>query len=194
MAATVVCISHLTGARGSEVGQAVAARLGFDCVDEEIVARAAELEGLQPADVADAERRRSFLERLREDLPDLGASPPAAERHRELIREALHETADAGGVVIVSHGASIALAGREGVLRVLVTASPDTRELRVADGLVDEETESVVRESDAARADYLDRFYGVEQELPTHYDLVLNTDVLSLEQAAAAIVLLAESL
>jgi cytidylate kinase len=192
--ATVVCISHLTGAHGSEVGQAVASRLGYVCVDEEIVARAAEKAGLEAADVADAERRRSFLERLREELPDLGAAPPPAEHHRELIREAIHETADGGNVVIVAHAASIALAGREGILRVLVTASADTRELRLADGLVDEETEGAVRESDAARADYLERFYGVEPELPTHYDLVVNTDVLTVEQAAAAIALLAESL
>ena len=193
MPATVVCISHLIGARGPEIGQAVAARLGFACVDEEIVARAAEMEGLPPAEVADAERRRSFLERLREGLPDL-ASPPPAEHHRRLIRAAILQTADAGRVVVLSHGASIALAGRDGVLRVLVTASADTRELRVADGLVDEETESAVQESDEARADYLERFYGVEQELPTHYDLVLNTDVLTVEQAVAAIVLVAESL
>jgi cytidylate kinase len=190
--ARVVCISHLTGALGAEIGQAVAARLGYRCVDEEIVARAAELEGLQAADVADVERRRSLLERLREELPDFGASPPPAERHRELIREAIHETADAGNVVILSHGGSIALAGREGLLRVLVTASTDTRELRVAEGLVDEDTERAIEDSDVARADYLERFYGVERELPTHYDLVLNTDVLTSEQAAAAVVLLAE--
>lgn len=193
MPAAVVCISHLTGAHGSEVGQAVASRLGYVCVDEEIVARAAEKAGVEAADVADAERRRSFLERLREELPDLGAPPPA-EHHRELIREAIHETADAGNVVIVAHAASIALAGREGILRVLVTASANTRELRLADGLVDEETEGAVRDSDAARADYLDRFYGVEPELPTHYDIVVNTDVLTVEQAAAAVALLAESL
>ena len=193
MPATVVCISHLTGAHGSEVGEAVASRLGYVCVDEEIVARAAEKAGVEAADVADAERRRSFLERLREELPDLGAPPPA-EHHRELIREAIHETADAGNVVIVAHAASIALAGREGILRVLVTASANTRALRLADGLVDEETEGAVRDSDAARADYLDRFYGVEPELPTHYDIVVNTDVLTVEQAAAAVALLAESL
>jgi cytidylate kinase len=153
-----------------------------------------ELEGLQPADVADAERRPSWLERLREDLPDFGTSPPPAEHHRELIRQAILETADAGNVVILSHGGSIALAGREGLLRVLVTASTDTRELRVAEGLVDEDTERAIEDSDAARADYLERFYGVERELPTHYDLVLNTDVLTSEQAAAAVVLLAESM
>jgi cytidylate kinase len=42
----------------------------------------------------------------------------------------------------------------------------------------------VVKDSDAGRRDYLRRFYDVDEELPTQYDLVVNTDVLSLEQAA----------
>jgi cytidylate kinase len=41
-----------------------------------------------------------------------------------------------------------------------------------------------VKDSDAGRRDYLRRFYNVDKELPTHYDLVVNTDVLSVEQAA----------
>ena len=194
MPATVIGISHLAGAGGAEVGRAVAERLGFACVDEEIVARAAEKEGLPAPEVADAERPRTFFERWREDIPYLGTWPPPAEHHRELIREAIHETAASGNVVIVAHAASIALAGREGLLRVLVTASLATRKLRVADGLVDEETVRTVEESDAARTDYLDRFYGVDHELPTHYDLVVNTDVLTVDQAADAIVLLARTL
>jgi cytidylate kinase len=41
-----------------------------------------------------------------------------------------------------------------------------------------------VRDSDAARAEYIRRFYEIERELPAHYDLVVNTDVLTPEQAA----------
>jgi cytidylate kinase len=41
-----------------------------------------------------------------------------------------------------------------------------------------------VKDSDTGRRDYLRRFYDVDEELPTQYDLVVNTDVLSLEQAA----------
>ena len=41
-----------------------------------------------------------------------------------------------------------------------------------------------MKAEDAARRDYLKRFYGVDEESPTHYDLVINTDVLSVEQAA----------
>jgi cytidylate kinase len=33
----------------------------------------------------------------------------------------------------------------------------------------------------------LARFYDVDQESPTHYDLVINTDKLGIEQAVSAI-------
>jgi cytidylate kinase len=45
-----------------------------------------------------------------------------------------------------------------------------------------------VQETDRARADYLKRFYGVSREEPTHYDLVVNTDVLGHEEAVDLIV------
>jgi CheY-like chemotaxis protein len=48
-----------------------------------------------------------------------------------------------------------------------------------------------VNNSDAGRADYLKRFYGISEELPTHYDLVVNTDAVSVEQAAGLISLAA---
>src|SRR5262245_64956922 len=63
MACTVVCISHAAGAGGEEVGRLVADRLGFLYVDEEIVARAAAKGGLDAADVADEEKRKSFAVR-----------------------------------------------------------------------------------------------------------------------------------
>ena len=41
---------------------------------------------------------------------------------------------------------------------------------------------------DANRADYIKRFYRVAPELPTHYDIVLNSDRLSPAQAVDIIV------
>lgn len=173
------------GAQGEDVGRLVANSLGFDYVDEDIVQRAAQRGGVSAEDVADAERRKSVLRRLLTELgtgtgvETYGLSPIAGgdlpDDMRALIREAIEEVAARGNVVIVAHAASFALAGREGVLRVLVTASPETRASR---------HEGSIKESDSERADYLRRFYGVELELPTHYDLVVNTDILSVEKAA----------
>jgi cytidylate kinase len=82
-----------------------------------------------------------------------------------------------------------ALGGRQDALRVLVTASPATRAGRLAEaeGLDESRAGRAIRDADAGRAAYLKRFHGVGQELPTQYDLVLNTDQLSPEQAAALI-------
>ena len=95
-----------------------------------------------------------------------------------------------GEVVIVSHAASHALAGNDDVLRVLVTASHDTRARRVAEAaeLDDKKAAKLVADSDAQRAAYLKRFYGVGDELPTHYDMALNSDSLSIESMSALVV------
>lgn len=72
---------------------------------------------------------------------------------------------------------------------MLVTASPDTRSGRVAraNGVDEREAAKLVERSDAARADYLKRFYRLRAEPPTSYDLVLNTDRLSPEHVALLI-------
>jgi cytidylate kinase len=200
MARTVVCISHAAGAGGEEVGRLVAKRLGFLYVNEEIVARAAAKGGVDAADVADEERRKSLAARALNAIAQgggeawtLGAVGPLSSREeldsddiRSLIRETIEQTAARGKSVIVAHAASYAIGHGDGVLRVLVTASPETRTTRVAEaeGLDQAGAARAVKKSDAGRADYLKRFYDVREESPTHYDLVLNTDALSIEQAA----------
>jgi cytidylate kinase len=203
VARTVVCISHAAGAGGEEVGRLVAERLGFLYVNEEIVARAAAKGGVDAADVADEERRKSLAARALNAIAQgggeawtLGAVGPLSSREeldsddiRSLIRETIEQTAARGQAVIVAHAASYAIGHGDGVLRVLVTASPETRTTRVAEaeGLDQAGAARAVKESDAGRADYLKRFYDVREESPTHYDLVLNTDALSVERAAELI-------
>ncbi|HXH95604.1 MAG TPA: cytidylate kinase family protein, partial [Gaiellaceae bacterium] len=105
---------------------------------------------------------------------------------RSFIREAVREVAERGKVVIVAHAASHAVSPGDDVLRVLITASPETRAQRLADA--EDDPVKTIKQSDVARADYLKRFYGVREELPTHYDLVINTDTLSVDDAVALIV------
>ena len=127
MGAQVVCISRamLTGA--DTIASDVAKALGHRIVDEEIVVRAAQRRNLSPAEVASVERRKSFLASMVSDITDSGADvinfianpkvPAPTDDMRQLIREAIIETAEEGNVVIVAHAASYALARRKGVLR-----------------------------------------------------------------------------
>ena len=158
-------MSGTVGANMHEVARGVAEQLGFALVDEEIIQRAAADAGVKPEVVADAERRRSFIERA---LGALGSSSdatgaafgvwretlePADSQVRDLIRAAIEETALRGDAVIVSHAASHALASRPDVLRVLVTASPPVRSARLAaeQGLSEKDATRAVDQSDAAR-------------------------------------------
>jgi CMP/dCMP kinase len=201
-----MCLSHTTGSGGDEIGKRVAERLGYLYLDEDIVARAAAEGGLEPRDIASEERRKSLASRLLETFAEgggdawtLGAAHGMEVLRpadiRALIRETIVQTAARGKVVIVSHAASYALERGPDTLRVFVTASPKTREERIAvaaDGGERAQAARVIKDSDAGRRDYLKRFYSIDSESPTDYDLVVNTDQLSSEQAAEIVLRAAE--
>jgi hypothetical protein len=207
----VVAISRTIGAEGERIGALVSERLGFRYVDEEIITTAAEKQGVDPSMIADAERRKSVIQRVLEGLGQSGAagvtpggptwvpddSSELAQSHdlRALIRETINEIAARGDVVIVAHAAAFALAGRDDLLRVLVTAPVEIRTQRLAEtrGADAAQASKELNRSDEARAAYLKTFYGVERELPTHYDLVLNTETLEPDVAAEIVARAAET-
>lgn len=205
----VVAISPTDGSAGDALGPMVAHQLGFRLINEQVVARVAWEAGVDPAVVADVERRTSLAARLLGSLGDVAPAAtagvsgfpvvddptPRPDALRGLIRSVLWESAEAGDAVIVAHAASLALASRDDVLRVLVTASAETRTRRLAEAheIGEGEAKKLVARGDSNRADYLKRFYGTSTELPTHYDIVLNTDRLAPADAAALIVTAARS-
>src|SRR2546423_10529771 len=175
MTTRIVTVSHATGAGGEGIGRSVADRLGFRYVDEEIIEVAAKKYGLDTAVVADAERRKNLLARI---LDDLGSAPmidpsgtagflvaetpslPRPENLRALIVDAIRETAQRGDVVIVSHAAGIPLAGRDDLVRVLITASFESRVDRLAAGTPTGKAAAtkLLKDSDISPAAYLHPF------------------------------------
>lgn len=199
-----ICISSEDGAGAADASRVVAEALGFGLIDEDILTRAAVEAGVEREVVADVERRKSAVVKLLEGLgpahmgsggvvmlpEDFAYDRPASADLRTLIRSVIEDIAAAGSVVIVAHAASLALADREDVLRVFITASLPTRQRRLAESLqVDEKQAArMIKKSDAGRADYIKRFYRIDAELPTHYDLVINTDKLTPDDAARLVV------
>ena len=114
---------------------------------------------------------------------------------RGKIRSAIDEYMAHGDVVILAHAASHSLAGREGVLRVFVTGTREARSARLAASrlLSDKDAAKLVDTGDANRADYLKRFYGIESESPSHYDIVVDTDGITVEEASQMVVAAAAS-
>lgn len=215
MAHRVVCISLVTAAGGEAIGHLVAERLGYRYVDEEVLELAAAHAGVDPALVENAEHHKGFLVRMLDALfappPEIegyfsrrprgygGAQAPQSsappEALRRLIKDAIVEVAARGNVVMVAHAASMALAGRDDVLRVHVTASTPTRVRRLYQGnmlISEDEYAKAIEASDRQRRAYLARFYDVQDESPTHYDVVINTDTLDVDRAVAVVLAAAE--
>lgn len=198
MARRVIGISRSLAAGGEEVARLVAEGLGFRLVDDEIVTRAAAKAGVTPATVEKVERSPSLIDRILKYMgtaqvdPGFGAYVPpsvSTESYEGLITSVIRETAAAGNVVILAHGASFPLAGTEGLLRVLVTGSREARAARLAaEGAYAAAARKQVDESDEQRREYLQRFYDVRHEAPAHYDLIVNTDSITPATAAALVV------
>jgi hypothetical protein len=198
--AQVVTIAMTTGARAEQIGPLVAQQLGFQYVSDEIIDRAAEHAEVSPQEVAEVERSPSLITRIMNALgagvaPEYAGRPMAPEEidpspsYRRLIQDVIREVAARKNVVILAHGAGMLLAGTPGVLRVLVTASPATRATRLAAETGHDERQAMreVQRTDRERRGFFKRFYDLDEELSTHYDLVVNTDALSPEAAARLI-------
>jgi hypothetical protein len=203
MPATVITLARTIASQGEQVGQIVAQQLGFRYADDEIINEAAARAGVSREAVEKVEHRQGLITRILEGMGQVPLEPQVyygqalgvqqvfeSTQYDELIRDVIVETANVGNVVIVAHGASLCLAGSDGLLRVFVTAPDGMRAERIAKvASVDaKRAEKAVKDSDKDREDFLKRFYDVQHEQATHYDLVINTEHLSPEQAAALVV------
>ncbi len=205
MERSVVSISRTLGSGGEEIGRLISQELGYSYVDDEIIVNAAEKAGVSPETVEELEHSQSRLAQILGAMDTepyrglLSSAPPnfwsdSPVIYRDWIERVIRNTARRGQVVIVAHGSSIPLAGMSGLLRVLVTASLDTRVERLTgtDDHDEQQAQKAIEDSDRERARFFRRFYNLEEELPTHYDIVVNTDVLTVEEAAKVVISVAK--
>ncbi len=206
MQASVVSISRALAAGGEEVGRLVAVELGSRYVDDEVIMRASSQAGVSPATIAQVEHSRPLSQRIiqaistsPDETPNQFEGAPVSpsldrEQYQGLIQWVVQDTAREGKVVFVAHGTSITLANMSSNLRVLITASPEVRSERLmgADGLNQRQARKAIQDSDRERQNFFRRFTNLRQELPTHYDLVVNTERLTVPEAAKLVVLAAK--
>jgi cytidylate kinase len=196
----IVAIGRELGAGGHAVGEAVAAALHVELLDNEIVNLVAQRIGAPESYVAERDEQvESFVDRLLRgitaaypesfsgrDLPDW------SETHLvQLTGAIIKERAASESLVVIGRGAPILLKDRADVLRVFVTAPEDVRAARVAQRLGTARDEAIkeLRKSDQHRATYLKEHYGVaDWRDPRHYDLVVDTGRLGIDGAARLVV------
>jgi cytidylate kinase len=175
------------GSRGDDVARLVAERLGLRPVGRDLINRAAKEAGAPEVALAEID-----------ELGLLGVKPSAAalRLYREKVGAVIHEMAAAGDVLLLGRGGQIILAERANVLHVRIIAP---RAMRLA--LVQERCRvsaevagARLDASDAARAGYLKRHFGVRGDEPHLYDLVINMAHLDVTAAADLVCLAAARL
>ena len=192
----IVSISRELGAGGLTVGEAVAKTLQAQLLDErKIISILSERLGLSETYVeATVERPRRLIEEI---LVDIAYANAMLARHQiyrpndeKLIvaaRGLVTEIAALGHVVLVGHGGPALLRSfaRNQKLMVLLHAGREWRIAQVAErfGIDRSEARRRVERVDKARADHLQKYFGGNLYEARHYDVVLNTEFLGLENA-----------
>jgi cytidylate kinase len=202
MSAPVITVTRQYASGGSEIARRVAAALGWTVIDNEFVDEVARRAGLPPAAVAERdERAPGLLERLARTLavasPEMFMSSEAlAQPARDeativkLTERVIAEAAAHGRVVLVGRGAQAILAQRPDALHVYVVASKPWRVRLAVErlGVDPAKAERVVDETDRRRDQYVRTYYGRHRQDVVNYDLVVNTERLGLDGAAALVV------
>jgi len=202
----LVTISSAYGALGGEVGRAVAEALGVPFLDRAIPIEVAEQLAVP---LAEAETRdeavSGFFERLLgtfvmmggmyggglvpvADIPDEAAFLAATE-------QTIRRHAASGSAVIVGRAGMMVLAQHPHVVRVRLSGPLEARleQAMRRYGLTREEAGRQARENDAARAAWVQHFYGRDVTDPSLYDLVINATKFGVDECVEAIVALANT-
>jgi len=133
-----------------------------------------------------SEERASQLQDMIEEV--LGLHPSAVEMVRRVSETILH-LAELGQVILVGRAANIITARLAHAFHVRLVGSLECRIRRLCRfEKVDRETAvRLIQESDSARALYVKRHFQADIDNPLLYDLVVNTDRLSDEDAVELI-------
>lgn len=177
----IVTISRQLGSLGSNVARVLSERLDCRLLDKTTVEERMTAYGIPSATVEQYdEKRPRFWDRLSSDK----------RRYHHYLRGSILETARAGDCVILGRGGQVVLADIPGVIHVRVTAPRAVRVERIMHRFECDEEQAVriSRQSDVDRSGFHRFFFGSKWDDPDHYDIVVSTAKLSIEQVVSGIV------
>ncbi|MCF8111234.1 MAG: cytidylate kinase-like family protein [Desulfobacteraceae bacterium] len=191
--ASVISISRQPGSRGNEIAAKIAEAFGYDLFDKEIIKLMAE--------------NTRISSKVLETLDEKGLSmiedviaTIVEERHLwpdQYIKQLMKIIGTIGRhrkAVIVGRGATFIIPAEENI-RLRFIASLENRIKRVAGELniTREEARCRIYDIEARRRSFTRRYFYAGIDDPANYDLVINTDYISDQQAVALVSSLAET-
>jgi cytidylate kinase len=188
-----------------EIGKQVAESLNIDYIDREIIAQVATRLNLEEQEVVAKEMPPTSLQdRIAEALAHgytigngiQGAYLPIWQipldnnRYMDALTGFITELAQGHSAVIYGRGSQFILKDYPQSLHVSIVAPLKVRLQRVMESrkISEESAKQEISRFDGSAREFMKRFFGVEMEDPTYYDLVINTEKYSFQAAASIIV------
>jgi len=175
-----VTISELAGTDGQKIAKKVAGALGYTYYGEDELSKAAAQMGFLADVKAVKEKTPSFFDRYLSEKPKV---------HLERMQAVIYELAKKGNAVFVGRGSQLLLHSFDCALHVLVTGSAEKRVQRVVDEnhVPKDVAERMISRSDGNKNGFFRFAYDADWLDAKHYDLVVNTDKLSVDMVVKLI-------
>ena len=176
----VITISRQVAALGDEVAGELAKRLGYKFITrKEIEKRIVELGFSENKMPKYDERKPGFFASLTKDRDE----------YLNYAQFAILEAAEKQNVIIIGRGAFAVLQNVPNNISIRLVADEETRKERLRKEFNWDEKQAMqrIQESDTNRAGFHSSFYNVDINDPVNYHAVINTGLVSLENAVCII-------
>lgn len=202
----VITISRELGSGGHTVGQKLAEKLGVRFCDNELIQGLVNKFNLTPTAIEKlkGEKKNWFADFVKYLSPGQGAavfSPEDGVYGKEYNpdiktddiflaeSEILHGLAESSSCVLAGRSGFFVLKDHPNKVDIFLTASPEHRIERVMrkQCLEREVAEEVIEEVDKGRNNYVKRYAGTDRYDARNYDLILNMDTITEDQAVDVI-------
>lgn len=178
---SVYTISRQYGSGGSKLAIKLAELSGYQLIWREVINQAAIKIGSPDMALV-----------VIDELGLLGICPDdeTCSKYREALQEAVHSNAEKGNVVIVGRASQLILKDFSDCLHIKVIASLETRikNIQKIKNVSEKAAKAQISESDRNRQNFIKKFYQVDWNDPSLYDLTINTDHFDLDAIARWIV------
>ncbi|MHB1452365.1 MAG: cytidylate kinase family protein [Saccharofermentanales bacterium] len=177
---TIVTISRQMCSLGDEIAEALSRKLGWEIITRDkvlsdIFTRSADKQELYML----SESPRFYLSKTRDNISFI-----------DYLKKEINDIADARSAILVGFGSQYLLSGRKDVIRLRITAPKDIRIGRLKNqyNIADMDAATILKTSDRKQNRFFSAVYGVSDFSDSSpYDLVLNTEILSVEEYVSSI-------
>jgi cytidylate kinase len=177
----IITISRQTGSRGSYFGSRLAGRLGYQRLHKEVIDVICRSSGYYKriVEALDDHVRGSFD--ILVDSILTGQTVDHTDYVRYLYKVVL-SMSHLGGVVLMGRGGNFILGPQRGFhVRVVCPKAERIQNLIRFKDMTEKEAAHWTETSDNERREFISRLFHANLDDPTHYDLVLNTSLMDVE-------------